>query len=326
MLEQKDCVNAELSMENMPLITIAIPAYKTEFLAQAIQSALAQTYSKYEILVVDDCSPNDVKAVVDSFSDERITYYRNEVNLGKNDPSRNWQRCLELARGEYICILCDDDIYGPEYLQTLVNLARRYPSCSAFRCGVSEIDDQGRVCKYYPLAPEYSNVEEYIWHYFSRKNHQTMSEWMLKTSSLKAMGGYVACPVAWGSDCSTIYMLAEHGGIVSSPSRLMCFRQSKVNITGQRFRFIPQKVLGWQHQCRTALEIMDKSKHPDREMIVRVVDHEYKKGRRNLFKRASAWDLCSMLRHRQKYGLSIPFFILMMLRNPLWHIIAKRKK
>lgn len=310
----------------MPFITIAIPAYKTEFLSEAIESALAQTYRNMEIIVVDDCSPNDVKAVVDSFTDDRIRYYRNEVNLGKNDPSRNWQRCLELARGEYICILCDDDIYGSEHLQTMVNLTQRYPSCSAFRSGVSEVDERGNIRKYYPLAPEYSNVEEYIWHYFSRNNHQTMSEWMLKTSSLKAIGGYMACPMAWGSDCSTVYLLAENGGVVTSPARQVFFRYSGVNITGQKFKFVPKKVLGWQRQCETALEIMNRSSHPDKKMIVRVVDHEYKKGRRNLFKRASALDLCSMLKHRKKYGLSIPFFILMMLRNPLWHIIAKRKK
>lgn len=309
-----------------PFITIAIPAYKTEFLAEAIRSALNQTYRDFELLVVDDCSPSAVKVVVDKFDDARLKYYRNKTNVGGEDPSRNWMKCLDLARGEYICILCDDDIYSPEYLQTMVELVKKYPSCSAFRCGVSEVNNSGKVCRYYPLAPEYSSIEEYIWHYFSRNNHQTMSEWMLKISSLKAMGGYVDCPMAWGADCSTIYTIAEHGGVVSSSSRLMFFRQSQVNITGQKFRFIPQKVLGWQRQCDIAMDIINRSKHPSKKMIVRIVECECKKGRRNLFKRASALDLCLMLKHRQRYRLSVFVFIVMMLRNPLWHIIAKRKR
>ena len=310
----------------LPFITIAIPAYKTEYLAEAIHSVLAQAYSDFEVIVVDDCSPGGIKKVVDKFDDDRIRYYRNEVNLGKNDPSRNWQRCLELACGEYICILCDDDMYGPEYLQTLITLVKKYPSCSAFRCGVSEIDERGKTRGYYSLAPEFESVEEYIWHYFSRNNHQTVSEWMLKTSSLKAIGGYVACPMAWGSDCSTVYLLAEHGGVVTSPVRQVFFRYSSINITGQKYKFVQRKVLGWLHQCDTARYVLDKSNHLDKEMITGVVEHERKRELRKLFRHASALELCSMVKEHKKFKLSLPFFILMMLRNPLWHIIAKRKK
>ena len=135
---------------NSPPVTIAIPAYKTEFLAEAIRSALTQTYVNFEVLIVDDRSPNDVKSIVEKFDDARIRYYRNEKNVGRDDPSRNWQRCLELAQGEYICILCDDDVYAPEYIQTMVELVQQYPSCSAFRCGVSEINGKGEIIKYYP--------------------------------------------------------------------------------------------------------------------------------------------------------------------------------
>lgn len=311
---------------SLPFITIAIPAYKTEYLAETIHSALIQTYSEFEVLVVDDCSPRGVKEVVEKFDDARLRYFRNEKNVGKEDPSRNWMRCLDLARGEYICILCDDDIYGPEYLQTLVTLVKKYPSCYAFRCGVSEIDERGEIRGYYSLAPEFEHIEEYIWHYFSRNNHQTISEWMLKVSSLKSIGGYVACPMAWGSDCSTIYLLAEKGGVVTSPSRQVFFRYSGINITGQKFKFIQRKVLGWLHQCDIARYILDRSSHPDKDMIKGVVEQERKHELRKLFKHASACELCSMVKDRKRYGLSIPFFIMMMLRNPLWHIIAKRKR
>ncbi len=311
---------------SLPFITIAIPAYKTEFLPEAIRSALMQTYSDFEVLVVDDCLPGGVREVVDKFDDVRIRYYRNEKNVGKDDPSRNWMRCLDLARGEYICILCDDDMYGPDFLQTLVTLVNKYPSCSAFRCGVSEIDERGETRGYYSLAPEFENVEEYMWHYFSRNNHQTISEWMLKTSSLESIGGYVACPMAWGSDCSTVYLLAEKGGVVTSPVRQVFFRYSSINITGQKFKFVQRKVLGWIRQCDTAKTILDRSCHSDKDMIVGVVEHERKRELRKLFKHASACELCSMVKDYKQYNLSIPVFIMMMLRNPLWHIIAKRKK
>ena len=98
------------------MVTIAIPAYKTDFLTEAISSALSQTYADIEVIVVDDASPNDVQGVVAGFSDCRLSYHRNEKNLGKDDPSRNWNECLKYAKGEFICILCDDDIYHPEFV------------------------------------------------------------------------------------------------------------------------------------------------------------------------------------------------------------------
>lgn len=309
----------------MPLVTIAIPAYKTEFLAEAIGSALAQTYANVEVLVVDDCSPQNVKAVVDTFRDERLTYSRNERNLGAADPSRNWQRCLELAHGEFLCILCDDDRYEPTYVQTLVSLSQKYPACAAFRCGVKEIDGSGQAVGYYSLASEHEDVEEYLWHYYSRNNHQTVSEWMLRVSELRAAGGYVACPMAWGSDCATIFRLAESGGVVTSPRRLASFRYSDINITGRKFCFIAPKVLGWQSQCDEAVRILENSSHPDREMIMAVIRRERRYELRKLFKHAPASELCRMVANR-RYGLTVPRFVLMMLRNPLWHIIARRKK
>lgn len=314
------------TMNTTPLVTIAIPAYKTEFLSEAIESALRQTYSNIEVIVVDDCSPNGVKTVADRFHDDRMRYYCNEVNVGAEDPSRNWQRCLELARGEYICILCDDDVYAPENIETLVELAQKYPSCSAFRSGMIRINEKGKTRGYYALAPEHESVEEYLWHYHSRSNHQTISEWMMRTSTLKAIGGYVASPMAWASDCTTVYLLAEQGGVASSPKRQVSFRFSSVNISGQDFCFIKKKVLGWQYLCNTACAILNRSSHPDKELIRNVVEHDRKYRLRKLFKHASIIDLCSMMTEREKYGLSFHLFIIMMLRNPIWHIIAKRKE
>lgn len=323
MQEQKDCGSVGLLSENMPLVTIAIPAYKTEFLSESIGSALGQSYTNVEIIVVDDCSPNDVKSVIDGFSDERLTYYRNEINVGSKDPSRNWQICLNLAKGDYICILCDDDFYGPEFIWELIKLTKVYPSCFAFRSGLSEVDEYGRVNRNYPLAPEHECVEEYILHYFCRNNHQTMSEWMMKTSSLKAIGGFVACPMAWGADCSTVYHIAKQGGVVTSPCHQAFFRYSHINISGSRFKFIPQKVLGWQNQCDTAGEIINVSSHPDKKNIIGVIKHERKHELRKLFKYASVSDLCLMVGEFGKYRLSKGLFVIFLIMNPIWHTVAK---
>lgn len=310
----------------LPLVTIAIPAYKADFIEYAIESAIRQSYESIEIIVVDDCSPNDILSVVSKFNDSRVSYYRNSHNLGKNDPSANWNECLKHAKGEYICILCDDDIYDKDFVSTLVELASKHPGCNAFRSGVKEIDAQGKVINLYPLAPEHEDVTEYIWHLHSGNNRQTMSEWMLKTAKLKERGGYINQPMAWGSDCSTIFTLAEEGGVASSPSRLMSFRNSGSNITGCNYSYIPEKMRGWFMQCDLAISIIERSDSPYKEIIRKEVERDKRAWRKILTKHASIHDLNTMMRSPDSYGMNTWKYLNGIFRNIMWMTRLRKKK
>jgi glycosyltransferase involved in cell wall biosynthesis len=95
-----------------PLLSVAIPTYRgAAHLAAAIESVLAQTFSDYELIIVDDNSPDNTANIVASYPDPRIRYLRNENNLG---PQGNWNRCLDEARGKYFKLLPQDDILMPE--------------------------------------------------------------------------------------------------------------------------------------------------------------------------------------------------------------------
>lgn len=59
-----------------------LPAYKAKYLSMAIKSILNQTYTDFELVVIDDASPEDLRSIVESFSDDRVLYFRNPVNLG----------------------------------------------------------------------------------------------------------------------------------------------------------------------------------------------------------------------------------------------------
>src|SRR3546814_2720984 len=66
----------------MPKFSVCIPAYKSRFLSECIQSILGQSYVDFEVIVLNDCSPEPVAEIVRSFSDARIRYYETEHNLG----------------------------------------------------------------------------------------------------------------------------------------------------------------------------------------------------------------------------------------------------
>lgn len=301
-----------------PLITIAIPAYKTEFLSAALRSAISQTYDNIEIIVVDDCSPNNVKAIIDSFSDSRISYYRNDANIGADDPSQNWNQCLNLAKGDYLCLLCDDDIYAPTYIEEMVLMAEKYPKASIFRSGVKIIDKKENVIGLFPLAPEHEDVVEYIWHLHSGNNRQTISEWMLRVSALRSIGGYVNAPKAWGSDAMTIFALGRNSEIITSPERLVSFRMSGINITGSEFLFIKEKVMGWSQQCEMAIEIVRTSGADHKNFIISDIWRDHKHWTRNLMKAGRLSEIIYLYKEKDSCHIKTKWFI-----KPLFYALLR---
>lgn len=98
-----------------PLVSVIMPAYNSsKTLPDSIQSVLDQTFTDWELLVIDDFSPEPLKSIVDSFRDARIYYIRLEQNSGVAQ-ARN--RGIQAARGRYIAFLDSDDLWLPKKLE-----------------------------------------------------------------------------------------------------------------------------------------------------------------------------------------------------------------
>ncbi len=103
-----------------PAVSVCIPTYRgAATLGAAIASVLAQSYTDFELVIVDDGSPDNTRSVVESHDDRRVRYVRNERNLG---PEGNWNRCLELARGKYFKLLPHDDVLSVDCLARQVTV------------------------------------------------------------------------------------------------------------------------------------------------------------------------------------------------------------
>lgn len=104
----------------VPLVSIIIPTYnRSSVLPRSIKSALNQTYSNIELIVIDDASTDDTETVLKDFSDSRISYYRQSTNLG-GSAARNCG--IKHSKGKYIAFLDDDDEWFPEKIEKQVNL------------------------------------------------------------------------------------------------------------------------------------------------------------------------------------------------------------
>lgn len=106
------------------LVSIIMPSYNTtKYIGESIESVQRQTYQNWELLIVDDCSPDNTDEVVKPYlSDERIKYFKNEKNSGAA-VSRN--RALREAKGKWIAFLDSDDLWMPEKLEKQISFMER---------------------------------------------------------------------------------------------------------------------------------------------------------------------------------------------------------
>lgn len=129
-------------------VSICIPTYNYgNYIAETIESVLAQNFSDFELLIIDDCSKDHTAHVVDSYArqDPRIRFIVNKVNLGMVE---NWNSCLAQAKGEYIKFVFGDDLLAsPDAVGRMVSLLDNDNTVSLACSARNLIDESSRVTK-----------------------------------------------------------------------------------------------------------------------------------------------------------------------------------
>jgi len=114
------------------LVSVIVTTYdRQSYLKQALESATRQTYRNIEIIVSDNCSPENPQALVESFQDPRIQFWRNATNIGS---FANAMSAFKKARGKYVTILMDDDLWEEDFLEKLVLPLEENPDLAVAFC------------------------------------------------------------------------------------------------------------------------------------------------------------------------------------------------
>ena len=212
--------------------TFLLPAWKARFFEEALGSILAQTYGDFEVIVSDDCSPEDLKGIVDKFADPRVKYRRNERNIGAEHLVDHWNLLLGLTDAQYIIMASDDDVYDPRYLEEMDRLARKYPEASVLRPLIRIINAEGRTTfeeKY--TGKERLDVNEFLELWGTERLMSGVPYYVFKAEALKESGGFVDYPYATFSDDATVIKNILENGMVLSEKRSFSFRQSAENLS-----------------------------------------------------------------------------------------------
>ena len=172
------------------LVSVIMPSYNTaKFIGETIESVLKQSYENWELLIVDDCSTDNTDAVVASFSDPRIKYFKNEKNSGAA-VSRNW--ALREAKGEWIAFLDSDDVWNAEKLEKQIAFMKKnkyYFTCT----GRDTIDEESKPIGEYTRSPRHVGkfgMKLYCWPGSSSVMYHAPTVGLIQIADLKKNNDY----------------------------------------------------------------------------------------------------------------------------------------
>lgn len=137
------------------LVSVIMPSWNTaKFIGESIQSVISQTYTNWELLIVDDCSTDDTDKVVEPFlSDIRIKYFKNEKNSGAA-LTRN--HAITKALGEWIAFLDSDDLWMPEKLEKQIGFMKKHGYVLSFT-EYEKVDEKNQPLNIYVSGPDVVN-------------------------------------------------------------------------------------------------------------------------------------------------------------------------
>ena len=140
------------ALAGVPKVSILMPCYRgVQYLEAAVESCLAQTFSDFELICVDDKSPDDTLAFLQRLArrDARIRVIAREENGGQG---RAFKTALDASRSVFVTRLAQDDVFYPDALRVMLAELERHPEAGMTYCDMEQIDPEGKVL--YPMVTE----------------------------------------------------------------------------------------------------------------------------------------------------------------------------
>jgi teichuronic acid biosynthesis glycosyltransferase TuaG len=215
-------------MNNSPLVSVITPAFNAaKTVAQTIDSVISQTYSNWELILVDDASTDGTGFIFDYYerSDSRIRVLRNEKNTGTPGKAKNI--ALLKARGEYLAFLDADDFWLKEKLEIQVEKIIESGADLCY-CGGWYVDEFSKECG--KFSPQYT--EGWLFDCLLKQyeiNSQTVI--MKRSALLKLEKPYFNPNIVIGEDYELFMRIASTGKLLPINNKLVSYRLRKNSIS-----------------------------------------------------------------------------------------------
>ena len=226
-------------MDNNYLVSIIVPNYcHAKYLDQRIQSILNQTCQNFELIILDDCSPDNgaSKAVIEKYRNNshvsHIVY--NETNSGST--FKQWDKGIKLARGKFIWIAESDDFCEPNLLEELFNQVEVHPSCSLVYALSQQVDENGNAkgCILKSHANKYMKGTDFIRRYMCCENPVYNASSAIFSREIALAISPVYKEYVGAGDRLFWIEIAEKGDVAIVNKPLNYFRQHDSKVTPKR--------------------------------------------------------------------------------------------
>lgn len=224
----------------IPSVSVCIPVYEGErFLGETIRSVLDQTYRDFELVVLDNASPDRTGAIARSFADRRVRVERNSTVLSQPD---NWNRAVQLCRAPLVKLICADDLIHPRCLELQVAPMEADPGLALVAARRHMIDEQSRVIVprrgLSGLVGVHSGVE--VARRVVRNGANPIGEpggALFRREDFTAAGGWRA-DRTYIMDLDLWMRLLQHGEFLGLPETLAAFRIGRGSVSAENERAI----------------------------------------------------------------------------------------
>lgn len=240
-------MNASISpnKSQKPLVSIIVPNYNyARYLPQRMASILNQTYSHFELILLDDCSQDDSVEYLKHLSQSEGRVIRlviNEKNSGS--PFRQWQKGLDLAVGDYVWIAEADDYADVSFLEKAVEVMERYPTASLAFCGSHLVNTEGELLETdmdhwtdkqlnnkvgYKLFPGMNYIKSNLYWYNYIYNASGV---LFRRLSYMQVTDFGWMGMRYCGDWCFWTLMARQGGVVEMYEKLNYFRKHQISVT-----------------------------------------------------------------------------------------------
>ena len=213
-----------------PLISIIIPTYnRADLLPEAVRSVIAQTFTDWELIVMDDSSTDNTEVIVDDFAqrDGRIRYFRHPKNVGI---ARNRNEGLAQAKGKLIAMLDSDDVWlDHDKLRMQAEYLASHPDCVLVGTFASVIDTEGRDIGTFEFATDDASIRAKM----LARNQFVQSSLLYRKIPAMQVGGYDSSYTV-ADDYDLWLKMGSEGSLANIPRYATGYREHGGGITKTR--------------------------------------------------------------------------------------------
>lgn len=227
----------------MKQLAIVIPAYKIDFFESVMKSLASQTNKDFTVYVGIDASISDFESIINKYKGSfDVVFKRFEENLGGKDLVAQWNRCIELTRGEHwIWLFSDDDMMASDCVERFYQEIANGANYDIYHFDIDAIDEKDNVifqCRRFP------DVLSSIEFYKKKENDDIDSfvvEYIFSRAIYERTGGFQKFDLAWGTDIATWTKFSQEQGIRNIKGGKVYWRKSYANITPNRHSEIAER-------------------------------------------------------------------------------------